>query len=530
MRFSKWLVIIVSIVSSFFFYACSDNKRDENNAAVQNPGDPPSGGDLQTVVFRRVVNNQPDIYMVKEDGSNLVALANSIDEERFQGITPSGRLIYWRYLDSKQGDLYTVNSDGSDLVAITHSPNEDTFQAVTPGGKIIFYNKSITYDLYMINDDGTGLFTIAASSLDDTFRGFTRSGRILYDQYQYRPYEISDIYIINEDGSERHTLANSGNIDSYLYETDDGHVIYYSSPPGNTVTNADVYSVKLDGTGVVALANTSAHEIPVGLSKTNRVLIHRETLPRQTALLSINSDGSGLVVLAEAGGALAVASSGRVIYAQGTLIDLYSVNADGTDPQPLANSADQEYFLAITAKEQVIYRRVYDNTQDDLLLINADGSGNLRLTDTADKHESFVHEAANGRIIFSTLSTTNPVLNGFYSINVDGTGLATLVADTSKSVYFIDETPSGRLIFVEDTGSGYFNMFSIDSSGNGLAQLADKVDRFSYKGKTTSGRIIIERRDEINPNTYNIISVKADGTDLRTIAGAVEDERFEAIF
>lgn len=535
MKNSKWQLIGFGVLCVLLFCSCSDKKNDENSTVIQNPGD------LQTVIFRRVVNNQADIYMVKEDGSQLVALANGADDERYQGITPAGNLIYSRYINGVQGELFSINKNGGNPVAITDTLGLDgskTFSAITPGGKIIFFNKPVlsSYDLYMINADGTGLITISAGPYDDTFRGFTPSGWILFDKYHYDQnpsYIIEDIYAINEAGDEQHTIANSSNIDLFRFETNDGRIIYHSWPSGYSITNSDVYSVNLDGTDRQILANSSVNEFGRGMTTTNQVIIEKETAPYQWDLYSVNTDGTGWVALAEDPNAneffVATTSTGRVIYNQNTLNDLYSINADGTDLQPIANSTDREFFQTLTSNEQVIYRRAMDNTQDDLFVVNPDGSGNLRLTETVDKSEQFIREAANGRIIFQTLSTTYPIVYGFSSINVDGTGLATLIADTSNAVYFIDETPSGRLIFVEQDGSGLYNMYSVDTFGNGLVQLADKVDRSSFKGETANGRIIIERRSDPTSDQYDIISVKADGTDLKMIASSVDDERFEAI-
>jgi len=556
MNNNNMLKVIFCLVIGILLNACTENNNDDSSAA-KGQCSQSSASNLQTVIFQRTVGNQSDLYMAKEDCSSPIALANSVDEERFQAITPSGRLIYWRYVNDTQGELYSTDKNGRNPIPLTDNLGLNgikSFRAITPSGKIIFDNKpsSFSYDLYMMNDDATGLSTISASSYDDTFLGFTRNGWIMFDKYHWdqNPYYIvEDIYVANEETNVQYTIANSGNVELYVNETNDGRIIYDSWPSGYSVTNGDVFSVNLDGSDRQILANSSSNEFCRAVAVTNAAgvatswaIIEKETGPGNWDLISVkasgttvNADGTidGLVTLVDTVTRdlfIAATSSGRVIYSSDPSYDLFSINADGTDPQPLANSADNEVSQAFTSKEQVIYRRSYGNTQSDLHIVNADGSANVRLTESADKNEEFVHEAADGRIIFSTLSTTYPSVYGFSSINPDGTGVASLVADTSNAVFFISETPSGRLVFVESSGDGYFKMFSIDSFGNGLANLADKVDRFSYKAETASGRIIFERRDEMNTNLYNVYSVKADGSDLRPIATSADDERFVAIF
>jgi len=536
--------------------ACTSNEDSSNSAAKGQCGQA-GASDLQSVIFKRTIDNQSDLYIVKEDCSGLIAIANTSDEERFQAISPTDRLIFTRDVNGGQSELFSTDRNGNNLISLTEPLGLNgykTFKSFTPGGRIIFDNKpsSSSFDLYMMNEDATGLTTISASSNDDILLGITRSGWILFDKYRWNQSPsliIQDIYVANEETNEQHTLANSGNVEIYAKETNEGRIIYHSYPSGYSITNSDVFSVNLDGSDRQVLANSSSNEFCRGVAVTNAAgtttswaIIEKETSPGNWDLISVNSNGttvnpdgtiSGMVTLVDTTTRdlfVAATSTGRVIYSSDPAYDLFSVNADGSDPQILANSSDNEVFSAFTSKEQLIYRRSYNNVQSDLHIVNADGSSNIRLTDTADINESFEHEAANGRIIFGTLSTTYPSIYGFKSINSDGSGFATLVADTSNSVYFIDETPSGRLIFVEADGNGYFNLFSVDSFGNGLASLAEKVDRFSYKGETSNGRIIFERRDEINTNTYNIFSVKADGSDLRPLAATSDDERFVAIF
>ena len=558
MNYNNRLKTTFCLLISMACSACTDNNNDGNTTA-KGECDQAGASNLQTVIFTRTVDSQPDLYMVKEDCSNLIALANTSDNESFQAVTPTGRLIFWRYVNGLQGELFSTDRNGRDRISLTEPlalEGTKSFRAITPGGRIIFDNKptASTYDLYMINEDATGFITISASSYDDTFRGFTRSGWIMFDKYRWSStpaYIIEDIYVADEETNVQHTVVNSGNIELYVNETDDGRIIYNSWPPGYSILNSDVYSVNLDGSNRQVLANSSSNEFCRGIASfntgtivSNWAIIEKESSPGSGNwdLISVdingttvNADGSisGMATLANSATRelfFAASSTGRVIFSSDPGYDIFSVNADGTDLQILANSPDNEFASMFTSNEQLIYRRSYDSIQSDLHIVNADGSSNIRLTDTADKNESFEHEAANGRIIFSALSTTYPTIYGFNSINSDGTGLATLVADTPNAVYFVDETPSGRLIFVESDGNGYFNLFSIDSFGNGLANLADKVDRQSYKGETTNGRIIFERRDENNSNSYNIFSVKADGSDLRPIATTSDDERFVTIF
>ena len=121
-----------------------------------------------------------DIYLAKEDGTGVVvALANSTDYEEFKGATPGGRVIYLRSGGGQSG-LYSVNADGTGMLVLANSSDDEYFSGtaglnpITPGGRVIYerYIGGNNYAVYSVNTDGTGTVGLANSVDREEFNGF----------------------------------------------------------------------------------------------------------------------------------------------------------------------------------------------------------------------------------------------------------------------------------------------------------------------------------------------------------------------
>ncbi|HEX5635917.1 MAG TPA: hypothetical protein VFY78_02425, partial [Gammaproteobacteria bacterium] len=69
------------------------------------PVTPPT---LSNLIFSRDVGGQTDLFLIKEDGTGIVTLADSADAESLLGVTNSGRVIYSRYAGNNNFDIYSV--------------------------------------------------------------------------------------------------------------------------------------------------------------------------------------------------------------------------------------------------------------------------------------------------------------------------------------------------------------------------------------------------------------------------------------
>jgi len=59
-----------------------------------------------------------------------VPLATSSDGESLGGVTASGRVIFRRTIGGTQNDLFSVNADGTGLVPLATSSDNEVFAGV----------------------------------------------------------------------------------------------------------------------------------------------------------------------------------------------------------------------------------------------------------------------------------------------------------------------------------------------------------------------------------------------------------------
>src|SRR5262245_42878435 len=144
-------------------------------------------------------------------------------------------------------------------------------------------------------------------------------------------------------------------------------ITYYQVKDTGVPPQADIYSVKEDGSDLVALATSPDAEYPCGVTSDKRVVFTRVATTGQLSVYIVNGDGTNLQPLATAAGAnvcFGVSGDDRIIYTHATVFvagavrDIFSVKPDGGDVKNLANSvAHDEFPFAITSNNRVIFGR-----------------------------------------------------------------------------------------------------------------------------------------------------------------------------
>jgi Tol biopolymer transport system component len=118
-------------------------------------------------------DGDPEIYVMKADGSNLQKLTDNTIFDVEPAWSPDGtRIVFYSYGYHMPYEVYVMNADGSNLKQITHDPADDSIGEDWPswspdGTKIIFesYRDAATEDngttiincnIYVANADGSG--------------------------------------------------------------------------------------------------------------------------------------------------------------------------------------------------------------------------------------------------------------------------------------------------------------------------------------------------------------------------------------
>lgn len=334
------------------FVTLANSSDDEDVNAVTADGN---------VIYQHNNAGQYDIRIVSDQGGSSWALADDPGENEFYvGLTPAGRIIYNSQLAAAQADLYSVLQDGSDTQVLADSSTvDDEFVTVLPNERVLFRREVNPgdYDLYSVLSDGRAQVTLANEIGNEWFLTLTADNRVIYTHFNGSQ---SDIHIIDADGNNHHALADTLD-DEYLSTTssilDDGRVVFSRISNGQS----DLYIVNPDGSGELRLTDTPDADEYVAYNSeivAGRIVFQRESiLPVSqggsgSELGSIKSDGTDEVTLFNSEDSIdvsGVTDSGRVIFRTNNAgnLDLYSVNADGSNLVELANTSDSEYFLDI---------------------------------------------------------------------------------------------------------------------------------------------------------------------------------------
>ena len=247
-------------------------------------------------------NGQTDIFAINSDGSGLRQLTNDAAQELAMSWSPDGSQLIFQRSSEADGttELYLVNADGSGLMNLTRNPGDDWSPAWSPDGKqIVFYSQRPGgMALYVMNHADRLKVTdgFAAAMIPGTQMGAWPSWSPDGKQLAYRQ-ELpgnDEIFVINGDGSNPLNLTRHSANDLSPDWSPDGKTIVFESMRDE---NYEIYAVNPDGRQLRRLTN--------------------HPLEDQHARWS---PGGTLILYSHHG-------------------ELYIMNADGSDPRPLAEKA-----------------------------------------------------------------------------------------------------------------------------------------------------------------------------------------------
>lgn len=401
--------------------ALANSSDDESFVGIM-----PSG----RAIYVQSTGGQRDVYSILLDGTGRVALANTPADERAAGnqyahsITPSGKVVL-----QSGNDLTIVNDDGTNAIPVAASVK--TYHGATIGGRLVF-TRTVTsgsppvsdLEIYSVNEDGTGMVALGSTTAREAFARITSSGRILFSR-------DTNLFSINADGSDERVLSTSSANQIVLTVTP-GNRIIFTRDDGNY----DLFSVSETGTGLCTIAGSSDVEMLVTVGEDDTVYYSRVVGGTQTDVYAIQSDCSNPRTLGatsnyESFGGFT--GDGRLLLLRqdGSQWDIYVVNSDGTGEIRLTNSPESEYinqcqgeFCPVRLGRFVFSRIAAGQSQGDLYSMMLDGSGLAVLANSADNEEP-LHVTAD-RLIFRRYSSSQVDI---YSVRLDGTDLRAL-ADT----------------------------------------------------------------------------------------------------
>lgn len=294
----------------------------------------------------------------------LFVVDSSASEGHSQENYLNGRIAFTTNRDGNF-EIYTMNADGTDPQRLTNNPGFDMYPSWSPDGqKIVFASDRddlrMSFDIYTMNADGSNVARLMADESDrkgrDTSPVWSPDGEKIAFTRQDQA-EI-DIYVVNKDGtgltnltsslSERHNRLPSWSSDGthiFFSSTAD---IFENSPYSTT---SDIYTVHINSGSI-----TNVRDSFIGYGSP-------DISPDQTKLVIDNQSDYNPNLL---------------------IIDL------ATDQSSLLTDDEQRDFDPKWSPDgtKIVYASILAEAGiDDIIIINADGSGQKNLTNSSEFYD-----------------------------------------------------------------------------------------------------------------------------------------------
>jgi Tol biopolymer transport system component len=275
-----------------------------------------------------------------------------------------------------------------------------------------------------------GVALLAAAPAQATFPGANGKIAFMTDRNAAMGFEI---YAMNPDGSAPIDLTNSTESDYAPEWSPDGTKIAFSRelPVGEFDDHQlDLYVMNADGTGQTRLTDTAGWE----------------------SFPTWSPDGTKIAFQLCCGGA-------------GVQSGIYTMNADGTDVAPLTLG---DYIRPAWSPDgsKVAFMRTFCCTTYDILVVNADGSGETNLTNNPDSEFAPNWSPDGSKIAYSRFTGSWQT----YTMNPDGSSQQPLALGGPSHQFDPVWSPDGaRFAF---TGNGASSdIFTMAASGSDVVRL-----------------------------------------------------------
>jgi Tol biopolymer transport system component len=261
---------------------------------------------------------------------------------RVEGAVTGGRLVYTSARDGNL-EIYLMGSSGS--VRITSNGARDFDPVLSPdGAKIAFASdRDGNTNIYVMDADGTDPVRLTSHAGGDMEPAFSPDGsRIVFASYQVdheagATERVPDLWVMNADGTGQERLTffdHSLGTSSPRFSPDGGRIVF--------AAGFQIWIMAADGSNPEQLTTVEDNFSP-----------------------SFSPDGT------------------RIVYASdvnGTFSDVWVMNADGTAPQRLTTANSGAGTPTFSPDGSRIAFGSTRNGNDDIYLIDADGSHEVRLT------------------------------------------------------------------------------------------------------------------------------------------------------